>query len=685
MTSWKNEQFRPLNKSIPPSCDTFRSHEGGITNKEVPRFLLYYMVISGLFYVLMCVNIPISISANERYDDWLFFHNAESIFRGDWLGAYGHMTLAKGPGYPIFLALNAMSGIPITLTQSLLYISSCFLLAIVIYRLSTSFWISICSFLILLWDPAMIPVRILRSDISSAQVLFVLACILQFSFLSKTVKQGLKWALLGGIMLGWLWITREDGVWLVPGLFLFFALRVVQLKLLNIKISYFLTLIIYFIVSAAIVWSCIAAINWIKYGDFEEVDFKSASFEHAVQAIQSVRVGRPEAYIPAPNKVLRAIYAASPAFARLKPYFDGPGKGWEAPGCATYPSTCGEIAGGWFIWALRDAVASRGLYHSPEQASDFYDLLTKQINDACATGKLTCRTNIISRFISPFIPAITTSQVRVIPDKLLKLAGLLSWQEATPAAPNSAGDHQQIEAMDKFLNRPLRTPSASHKNSLYASGWFYPDNGKWIQVKCLGGIYNEIITVNRKFSPDIAAHFKNPSANYQRFSINIPSGHYCGIQLTETLHNDHTLKIGDMKAGGTTFGGGTLYFDKIKHLHEKEVNTTAYNVLKYISGTYKAALPPLILVMILIYLWRIILIGKNIVTDKYFLIIGLLLILVATRSAMLLLISISSFPGINTNYMSAGFPLLYLAVVLSIGSLFGDKYQPLENEDMDKL
>lgn len=685
MKLWNTSQFRPAKRSSSPSHNIVQLREKSITEQETPLRLLYAMAISGFLYVIMCMNIPIGLLANASYDDGLFIQHAESIFHGEWLGQYSQMTLAKGPGYPIFLALNALSGIPITLTQSLLYVSSCFLLAIVIYRLSTSFWISIFSFLILLWDPAMIPVRILRDDISPAQALFVLACILQFSFLSKTVKQGLKWALLGGIMLGWLWITREDGVWLVPGLFLFFSLRVVQLKLLNIKFSYFLTLIISFIVSAAVVWSCIAAINWIKYGDFEEVDFKSASFEHAVQAIQSVRVGRPEAYVPAPNKVLSAIYAVSPAFASLKPYFDGPGKSWENPGCAVYPSTCGEIAGGWFIWALRDAVASRGLYHSPEQASDFYNLLTKQINDACATGKLTCRTSIISRFISPFIPAITTSQVRAIPDKLFKLAGLLSWQEAAPAAPNSAGNHQQIEAMDKFLNRPLRTPSASHKNSLYARGWFYPDNGKWIQVKCLGGIYNEIITVNRNFSPDIAAHFKNPYANYQRFSINIPSGHYCGIQLTGTLHNDHTLKIGDMKAGGTPFGGGTLYFDKIKHLHEKDVNTTAYNVLKYISEAYNVALPPLILVMILIYLWRLILLGKNIVTDKYFLIIGLLLILLATRSTMLLLISISSFPGINTNYMSAGFPLLYLAIVLSIGSIFNNQRQSLENEDMEKL
>lgn len=678
MKLWNNTQFRPLSNNMPPSCGAFGSHEGGIINKKVPRFLLYYMAISGFLYVIMCVNIPIGLLANAGYDDGLFFHNAESIFRGDWLGTYGQMTLAKGPGYPLFLALNAMSGLPITLTQSLLYVSSCFLLAIVIFRLSTSLWISIFSFLILLWDPAMIPVRILRDDISPAQALFILACILQFSFLSKTIKQGLKWAVLGGVMLGWLWITREDGVWLAPGLLLFFALRIIQLKLLNSKFTYFLALIMIFIVSAVIFWSCIASINWIKYGDFEDVDFKSASYEHAIQAIQSVRVGRPEAYVPAPNKVLRAIYAVSPAFASLKPYFDGPGKGWQNPGCAVYPSTCGEIAGGWFIWALRDAVASRGLYHSPEQASAFYNLLSKQINDACATGKLTCRTSIISRFISPFIPAITTSQVRSIPDKLLKMADLLSWQEAAPAAPDSAGDYQQIEAMDRFLNRPLRTPSASHENSLYASGWFYPDHGKWIQVKCLGGIYNEIIPVSRNFSPDIAAHFKNPSANYQRFSITIPSDNYCGIQLTGTLHNDHTLKVGDMKAGGTTFGGGTLYLDKIKHLQTKEAGETAHDVLKYISEIYKAALPPLILAMVLIYFTRIISKGKNIFTDKYFLIIGLLLMLVATRSAMLLLISISSFPGINANYMSAGFPLLCLAIVLSIGSLFNNPHQQLD-------
>ncbi|MCK9187971.1 hypothetical protein [Acidithiobacillus sp.] len=672
MKLWNHNPFRPIRQPLTHTPNAAYQTQNNIVKKcDIPRSLLYSMALSGLLYIFMCINIPIGLLSNEKFDDAFYVQHAESIFHGNWLGAYNQMTLAKGPGYPLFLALNAASGLPVTLSQAMLYIFACFLLANVIYRLSTSVWISLFAFLAMLWHPAIIPVRTLRADITPAQALLILACVLQFSFLSSTFKQGRNWALFGGFVVGWLWITREDGIWIIPGLFLLFTIRLIQLKLLRRKTSYLIMLMVLFISSACFTWSSVAIINLIKYGTFEVVDFKSTSFEDAVQAIQGVRVGNPEPYVPAPNKVLKAIYAVSPAFSSLKPYFDGPGKGWEAPG--------GEIPGTAFVWALRDAVASRGFYHSPQQASAFYDLITKQINDACATGKLTCKKNIIS----PFMPAVTASQWRLVPAKLLKLVKLLSWQEPERVAPNSVGYHDRIETIENFLNRPLRTPSAVNPHSLYVRGWFYPDNDKWIQVKCSGGGENKIIPVDRRSSPDIAAYVKNPSANYQRFTIEIPSSLYCEIQLTGALNNEHTLKVNNLQPGVLKLGGGTLFFDNVKYTDNNERITPAYRVLRYINKVYRMVLPPLILVMLLIYLWRIVSFGKNI--DNYVIIIGTILILVATQSVILLFVDISAFSAIDSNYMSAGFPLLCLAIVLSIGSLFSHQHQLASNEKIEKL
>ena len=49
-----------------------------------------------------------------------------------------------------------------------------------------------------------------------------------------------------------------------------------------------------------------------------------------------------------------------------------------------------QIPGGWFMWALRDAVAAAGHYSSGTAAADYYRRLANEINIACDEGRLEC-------------------------------------------------------------------------------------------------------------------------------------------------------------------------------------------------------------------------------------------------------------------------------------------------------
>ena len=93
---------------------------------------------------------------------------------------------------------------------------------------------------------------------------------------------------------------------------------------------------------------------------------------------------------------MKRVDAVSPAFASLAPYFDGPGKGWESFTCSLYPSACGEIGSGWFVWALRDAAAKSGHYSSPAEASAFYGRIADEITAACGRGALDCSPQLIA-------------------------------------------------------------------------------------------------------------------------------------------------------------------------------------------------------------------------------------------------------------------------------------------------
>src|SRR5262249_9851055 len=109
--------------------------------------------------------------------------------------------------------------------------------------------------------------------------------------------------------------------------------------------------------------------NWLAYGRFVGVDYKERNFVAALDALDSVDFGPHIDYVPVPRATRELIYSVSASFASLKPYLD-PSRGavWQY-GCPVYPTTCGDIAGGWFMWALREAAAKAGHYRSPIEAS----------------------------------------------------------------------------------------------------------------------------------------------------------------------------------------------------------------------------------------------------------------------------------------------------------------------------
>jgi hypothetical protein len=99
------------------------------------------------------------------------------------------------------------------------------------------------------------------------------------------------------------------------------------------------------------------------------------------------------AIVPVPASARAAIYGQSPAFRELRPALEvPPNTGWRSQSCAE--GICDDYAGGFFFWALRDAVAAAGYYESPDRAAAFYRQLAAEINAACDDGALRCRSGL---------------------------------------------------------------------------------------------------------------------------------------------------------------------------------------------------------------------------------------------------------------------------------------------------
>ena len=74
--------------------------------------------------------------ADAARDDALFVRLADSIAQGQWLGTFDDTTLAKGPGFPVFLAVVATLELPLKVVEQAASLGSAALMSYVVSRLT---------------------------------------------------------------------------------------------------------------------------------------------------------------------------------------------------------------------------------------------------------------------------------------------------------------------------------------------------------------------------------------------------------------------------------------------------------------------------------------------------------------------------------------------------------------------
>ena len=460
--------------------------------------------IFSVAYLVLAMNLPVSIYTGAVHDDALFWGNAYQIVSGNWLGAYNQMTLAKGPGFPLFLAANAVLGIPITLLIALLYLFACWLIANTLRAMGLNKYLVLSIFVVILFHPALFPLGIIRDNIYPALSLIIISGVIRLVFAPQQHDRRLVSIVPYGLVLGFFWITREEGIWIVPGLLILLFLKAFQLKKQNLPIKDIFYRFACFSLAATMFVSLIALINYHEYGKFEAVDFQGKAFSRALKSLNSVDVGSDLPYLPVSFDKRQKIYKISPSFSQLKDYFEDKGKGWTSFGCKIYPWTCGDYAGGWFMWALRDAVASKGYYESPMRAAEFYNNITKEIETACDIGVIKCRSNPI-----PFMPNVTMNQLKELPGKTVHALKLAMVRLPMPATGGPSWDPlNQLQRIRLFLGSP-RTTLAPSEQAVFKVG----EEGT-LHV-------DQILHTNNYPAQDLSLKLKNSLATLYKFIIPI--------------------------------------------------------------------------------------------------------------------------------------------------------------------
>src|SRR5690606_14631099 len=128
--------------------------------------------------------------------------------------------------------------------------------------------------------------------------LIALACLLYFLYAPRAGKRGWRWAVLAGLVFAWLWSTREDAIWVLPGvalLVLAHAAAAWRGRIGRRRLGVGLALMAF----AFAGWlSLVAGVNMAKYGVFTTVDTRATAYRDALSALQRVRVGAPVHQVP---------------------------------------------------------------------------------------------------------------------------------------------------------------------------------------------------------------------------------------------------------------------------------------------------------------------------------------------------------------------------------------------------
>jgi len=335
------------------------------------------------------------VARTAPHDDTLFVSLALNILQGEWLGAYNQFTLMKGSGYPLFIAFSNIIGLPLILSQELLYLGACFAFTWGLRLLGSSTWFLWVAFGTLAFNPFtynFFPnVYPFRFGIYPAVSLIIFA-VAQI-ILIQAARKKRHWALLlvFGLLLGWFWNIRGEAIWIAPslGIFLLAYWHFKHRAAHAIKPSQPLVSVFFMVL---LVWAgfftvntAIAVKNYQTYGVYTTNEMTSPAFKSAYGGLLRIKTVGWQRSIPVNREARDAAYSVSPAFRRLEPYFEtGRGANTWMKGFSDYPAA-------YFPWAFRDGLYLIGLFQDAKETHAFLDKIGQEIDAGCDSGRIDCR------------------------------------------------------------------------------------------------------------------------------------------------------------------------------------------------------------------------------------------------------------------------------------------------------
>ncbi|MDB6114676.1 MAG: hypothetical protein JWQ62_1621, partial [Lacunisphaera sp.] len=314
--------------------------------------------------------------------------------------------------------------------------------------------------------------RVLRQNLYAPLALFALAGLVQlFARRRETGRRQAGPAILAGAALGCFWLTREESVWLLPavGLILLGVLASLRGEL-RLRWRTLAGSLVLFVAIAAVPILTVSTLNLRHYAWFGTVEFRAREFKAAYGALTRLQVGPQLAQVPVTRQMREAAYAVSPAFARLRPWLEGPiGDRWSEKDM--FPAAERQIRGGWFIWALRDAVVEAGEAPDAGSVMRYYQQVADEINAAADSGRVPAGPHR-----DGFLPPLDSGLARPLAETFLDFGGFfIRFEGFTAQSPDSVGDYADLkpfrDLVGTHLSHAPRSPDDPPPAQVALNAW----------------------------------------------------------------------------------------------------------------------------------------------------------------------------------------------------------------------
>jgi hypothetical protein len=387
---------------------------GGALKRHGLGIGLSFLVLFKLWLV-HCEDIYCSAT---EYDALWYVTSARNWY---WGASYSWTAFVRPPGYPLFLAVVHVTGVPLRLAIELLQLSGYLVIVHAFRKIALPNRICLFAFAVMALHPASFQLNnYTMTDCFYAGVLPL--CVGGLLLILFTGK--LKHAVWTGAVLAVLWNAREESILIPIMLAAFVAIALWQrrghLGSLKRAAQFWLKPVAAMVAVLATLLVAVNTANYRTFGSFAKSEMTSKPYRDAYNALLRIRPEPLQHYVAISQETLERAYAVSPALARLRPQFEGElGRAWQVPATAVlgHPEF-----GPWFMWAFRSVTANTDALHAnPASANEFYNQIAREIKNACDDGRLQCR-NAPLGFLDPG----AFSFLNYLPESMARTAALFA-------------------------------------------------------------------------------------------------------------------------------------------------------------------------------------------------------------------------------------------------------------------